>query len=211
MDTGPGDSWTIRISPPVRGTGIVGQSLASLLHHAWSGSRGVDAVVTALVLAASGASVSAPTDDRPCSSAMSGLRACGEQRVRGHARVQDLLFLHGHRADEVRGWVRPIRVALRRPSTELPGPLMNAERSSGRAHADARAPRSNGARGFSRVPLPDVLATVPMYESDVAGGGLATGALGGAGAQRGGPGFGIVVALGGRPGGRRRSPVGNRE
>src|ERR1019366_9164574 len=34
------------------------------LDHAWSGSRGVDAVVAGLVLAASRPSVSAPTDDR---------------------------------------------------------------------------------------------------------------------------------------------------
>jgi hypothetical protein len=46
----------------------------TLLQHTWSGSRGVDAVVTALVLAASRPSVSAPSNHRPCSSVMSGVR-----------------------------------------------------------------------------------------------------------------------------------------
>ena len=51
---------------------------AALSLHAWSGSRGVDAVVTPLVLATSRPSVSAPSNDRTGPSAMASVRACGE-------------------------------------------------------------------------------------------------------------------------------------
>ena len=50
------------------------------LVHAWSGSPGVDAVVTALVLAASRRSVSAPRHDRTDPSATRSVRACGEEQ-----------------------------------------------------------------------------------------------------------------------------------
>jgi hypothetical protein len=53
----------------------------ALLLHAWSGSRGGDAVVTAFVLAASRPSVSAPSDDRTDPSPMRIVRACGDERV----------------------------------------------------------------------------------------------------------------------------------
>jgi hypothetical protein len=59
--------------------------------HAWSGSRGVDAVVTAFVLAASRPSVSAPSDDRTDPSPMRGVRAFGEWEEPRPACVGDLL------------------------------------------------------------------------------------------------------------------------
>lgn len=60
------------------------------LVHAWSGSRVLDTVVTALGLAASGPSVSAPSDDRTDPSPMRGVHARGEKRdaLSGMARVQ---------------------------------------------------------------------------------------------------------------------------
>jgi hypothetical protein len=51
----------------------------ALLDYAWSGNPGVDAVVTALVLAASRRSVSAPSHDRTDPSATRSVRACGEK------------------------------------------------------------------------------------------------------------------------------------
>jgi hypothetical protein len=53
----------------------------ALLVDAWSGSPCVDAVVTALVLAASRRSVSAPSHDRTDRSATRGVRACGDYQV----------------------------------------------------------------------------------------------------------------------------------
>ena len=50
------------------------------LLHAWSGSSGVDAVVTALVLAASRRSVTVPSHDRTDPSATRSVRACGEKQ-----------------------------------------------------------------------------------------------------------------------------------
>jgi hypothetical protein len=49
----------------------------ALLLDAYSGSAGVDAVVTALVLAVTRPSVSAPSDGRTDPSAMRSVRACG--------------------------------------------------------------------------------------------------------------------------------------
>ena len=53
------------------------------LLYAWSGSRGVNAVVTALVLAAVRPSLSAPSGDRTDPSRMRSVRACGGERVAG--------------------------------------------------------------------------------------------------------------------------------
>ena len=74
----------------------------------WSGSPGVDAIVTALVLAASRRSVSAPSDDRTDPSATRSMRACGLVqggaarvrshllwRPRGHPGAARLGVLHG--------------------------------------------------------------------------------------------------------------------
>jgi hypothetical protein len=56
-------------------------AVVTLVDDAWSGSRGVDAVVTAFVLAASQPSVSAPSDDQTDPSPMRIVRACGDERV----------------------------------------------------------------------------------------------------------------------------------
>jgi hypothetical protein len=53
-------------------------TLVGLLLDAYSGSADVGAVVTAFVLAATRASVSAGSIGRTESSAMGGVRACGE-------------------------------------------------------------------------------------------------------------------------------------
>jgi hypothetical protein len=53
---------------------------ARRLLYAYSGSADVDAVVTAFVLAAARASVSAGSIGRTESSAMGSVRACGEER-----------------------------------------------------------------------------------------------------------------------------------
>ena len=71
------DSRDVRSSASSAGHG-------TLLDHAWSGSPGVDAVVTALVLAASRCSVRAPSHDRTDPSATRSVRACGELRERRH-------------------------------------------------------------------------------------------------------------------------------
>jgi len=76
--------WPPR-SPPA------GASHDTLLDHAWSGSRGVDAVVAGLVLAASRPSVSAPSDDRTDPSPMRSVRACGDVEGRGDTRARALL------------------------------------------------------------------------------------------------------------------------
>jgi hypothetical protein len=52
----------------------------ALLLDAWSGSAGVDAVVTALVLAASRPAVSAPSSGRADPSSMRSVRACGDEQ-----------------------------------------------------------------------------------------------------------------------------------
>jgi hypothetical protein len=52
-----------------------------LLLDAWSSTAGFGVVATALVLAASRPSASAQSNDRPCSSAMRRVRACGDQEV----------------------------------------------------------------------------------------------------------------------------------
>jgi len=54
----------------------------SRLHHAYSGSAGVDAVVTALVLAAPPTFSWRPEQRSARSSAMRGVRVCGGERVR---------------------------------------------------------------------------------------------------------------------------------
>ena len=61
---------------PLRASSWVG----TLLLYAWSGSPGVDAVVTALVLAASGRSVSVPSHDRTDPSATRSVPACGDEQ-----------------------------------------------------------------------------------------------------------------------------------
>jgi hypothetical protein len=58
-------------------------AVVTLVDDAWSGSRGVDAVVTAFVLAASQPSVSAPSDDPTDPSPMRSGRARGEYEVYG--------------------------------------------------------------------------------------------------------------------------------
>ena len=76
--------------------------LPRLLRHAWSGSPGVDAVVTALVLAASRCSVSAPSHDRTDPSATRSVRACGDEQVDRRPVFAALLSrLHRHRSDRV--------------------------------------------------------------------------------------------------------------
>jgi hypothetical protein len=61
--------------------------------HAWSGRPGVDAVVTALVLAGSRRSVSASNHDRTDPSAARSVRAYGESEVRGAARAETRFHL----------------------------------------------------------------------------------------------------------------------
>ena len=56
--------------------------------YAWSGSADIEAVVTAFVLAATLASVSAGSVGRTESSPMGGVRACGDEQVRDPARVE---------------------------------------------------------------------------------------------------------------------------
>jgi hypothetical protein len=63
-----------------------------LLLYAYSGSADVHAVATAFVLAATRASVSAGSIGRTDSSAMGGVRACGEYEVGRRSRGSDLLF-----------------------------------------------------------------------------------------------------------------------
>jgi hypothetical protein len=53
----------------------------TLLDHAWSGSAGVDAIVTAFVRAASRPSVGAPSSGRTDPSSMRTVRAFGELQV----------------------------------------------------------------------------------------------------------------------------------
>jgi hypothetical protein len=79
-------------------------SRCMLLLHARSGSPGVDAIVTALVLAASRRSVSAPSHDRTVPSATRSVRACGEQQVPRHARGRDPLSCS--RVHSGQAWLR---------------------------------------------------------------------------------------------------------
>jgi hypothetical protein len=58
--------------------GVVRRATAGLPRDAWSGSPGVDAVVTALVLAISDVQLAPHGNDRPGSAAMRGVRGSGE-------------------------------------------------------------------------------------------------------------------------------------
>jgi hypothetical protein len=62
------------------------------LLHAYSGSGDVDAVVTAFVLAATRASVSAGSIGRTDSSGMGSVRACGDKHVADDDRADTCLY-----------------------------------------------------------------------------------------------------------------------
>ena len=68
---------TLWVTPPETMPGVSAPP-SSLPLNAWSVSPGVDAVVTALVLAAPRPSVSATSNGRVEPSAMRGVRVCGE-------------------------------------------------------------------------------------------------------------------------------------
>ena len=77
---------------------------SSLPLDAWRDSRGVDAVVTAFVLAPCRPSVSAPSDDRTDPSPMRNVRACDARRRAGR---DSLSLPHGyHERGAVAGCVR---------------------------------------------------------------------------------------------------------
>ena len=73
---------------------------------AWSGSPGVDALVTALVLAAARPSVSAPNDDRTDPSAMSSMRACASPMSREVWYFRSLREWSALGVVRVSGWCR---------------------------------------------------------------------------------------------------------
>src|SRR5437660_12474405 len=86
-----------------RGDSVVDGAANTLLRYAYSGSRGVYADATALVLAGSRPSVSAPSDDRTDPSPMRGVRACGENQ--GHEESQRLRLCLRTATQPMGSWV----------------------------------------------------------------------------------------------------------
>jgi len=90
-----------------------GEPARAWLLHARSGSPGVDADVTALVLAASGRSASVPSHDRTDPSATRSVRACGEERDCQPAQIETCLRASaGARGGNSRGPICPTAAAV---------------------------------------------------------------------------------------------------
>jgi hypothetical protein len=76
----------VRPADAIAGGSPTAPAPATLPLDAWSGSAGVDAIVTAFVLAASRPSVSAPSSGRTDPSATRSVRACGDEQERDQLR-----------------------------------------------------------------------------------------------------------------------------
>ena len=127
------------------------------LLHAWSGGPGVDAVVTALVLAAPRPSVSAASNSRADLSATRGVRVCGDEQVsrlaRAGTRFPDAAQLSTRRGgaapfvpDQQRPRRRPVLLPRLFGSVETDSCLVGC--------VSGGAARRSGSRSVSRVPSP---------------------------------------------------------